>query len=564
MLGFHATACALPLSPMPRTSLIALSLLSACGGSGTDLGPGVLITVDTTSADTLSVYGADPALTPALSALAARGVVYEEARTVTPITLPSHASMLTGLYPIRHTVRDNGYLPLPESADTLAERAQAAGYRTAAFVAAGVLTRSFGLGQGFDVYDEPAAGERATGAIADRRGRQITELAISWLEERQDQQPYFLWVHYFDPHAPYSPPPRFAEVAGGNAYLGEVATMDHAIGLLLTHLGDEPDFDRTTVVVVGDHGEAHGKNGEGTHGLLLHDATLHVPLIVRFPGDARAGERSAALTSVVDVYPTLLGQMGLGTVNGIDGVDLSSPVSRSGVYVENYHGFLNYGWAPISGWASASGLYIHGPIPRVEDEGGDLVPAPEGEDWVRGSLAKLERMDGRGALERRSDEARIAPDLSAFGYAGGGTSEEDLPPPTAPLDLPDPGDNIIEHDRIWAALAVADTGRLGRAIEQLQGLVAANPRNSFAADQLGELLIQAKRPADAVAVLEAVTSAGLERPSIRRRLSLAHLMLGDLESSQRELDRYEELCPGDPAAQAFREELARKRAASER
>jgi len=410
------------------------------------------------------------------------------------------------------------------------------------------------------VYDEPTAEGRATGAIAERRGRQITDLAVAWLDGRDEARPFFLWVHYFDPHRPYSPPPRFAEVAGRDPYLGEVAAMDHAIGLLLTRLDQEPDQDRMTIVVVGDHGEARGKNGEGTHGLLLHDATLHVPLIVRFPGDARAGARSDAQVSVVDVYPTLLAQMGLGSVDGIDGVDLGAPVTRGGVYVENYHGFLNYGWAPISGWASADGLYVHGPVPRVQGEDGDLRPVEAGPEWVARALARLERMDGRGALERRSDEARIAPDLSAFGYAGGGASEEDLPPPTTPLDLPDPAEHIQEHDRIWSALALADTGRLGRAIEQLEGLVAANPRNSFAADQLGELLIRAKRPAEAVAVLETVTGAGLERPSIRRRLSLAHLMLGDFAACERELDRYDELCPGDPAARAFREQLERQRA----
>ena len=533
-------------------------LLGACAPQSKQpvrLRPGVLISMDTTSAGATSVYGADPRLTPALSALASKGVTFDLARTVAPLTLPAHSSMLTGLYPIRHTVRDNGYLPLPESARTLAEIARESGYQTAAFVSAGVLTRSFGLAQGFDTYDEPPASERATGAIADRRAKAVTDLAIAWLDRRDAQRPYFLWVHYFDPHAPYVPAPRFARLAPDHPYLGEVAAMDNGIGRLLARLAQEPDYDETTIVAVGDHGEARGANGEKTHGLLLHDATLHVPLIVRFPGNRSAGTRRGGLVSVIDVYPTLLAAMGLAIPPSIDGRDLASPPSRSGVFVEDYDGYLNYGWAPLSGWACARGLYVHGPVPRVQTADGLLrIPGPE-DDWVEGARAQLERIDGSGALPRGSEESRIVPDLSAFGYAGGAGEQHEFPPPMAELDLPDPQQSLPEHERIWAALARVDQGDLEGAIRELQAVWKANPANSFAADELGDLLTRAKRPAEAIEVLEAVVAAGLERPSIRRHLSLAYLMQGDLQACKRELDRYEAICPGDPAAQAFRVKL---------
>lgn len=545
----------LPLTP----------LLFACGGQEgseppPEPGSGVLISVDTTSADALSVYGADPAITPNLSALAATGVVFEQARTVTPITLPSHASMLTGLYPIRHTVRDNGYLPLPDSARTLAELASEAGYDTGAFIAAGVLTAPFGLAQGFETYDEPVAGARATGSIADRRGRQVTDAAIAWLDARDESRPLFLWAHYFDPHAPYAPGPKFLQQASGDKYLGEVAAMDAAIGRLIARLDQRPDADRTTIVVVGDHGEAFGVNGEQTHGLLLHDATLHVPFLVRFPGRRRAGERDDGLVSVIDAFPTLLAGMGIEVPNGVDGVDLASPRRHSGVYFENYHGFLNYGWAPIAGWANNEGLYVHGPAPRASQPGDDGVLRPvEGSPaWVESALERLSKFDGRGALTRAEDEARIAPDLTSFGYAGGGASGEDMPLPLPSLDLPDPLENLGEHDRIWGALAVADMGKRASAISQLRLITAANPRNSFAHEQLGELLLKDGANAEAIEALSAMTKAGLERPSIRRLLSLAYFQVEDFEASKRELDRYDELCPGDERAADFRALLAAK------
>ena len=554
----------MPRQPM-RRALVLLPLITACGGDSPDPGTtdasggrsGVLISVDTTSADALSVYGADAAITPNLSALANTGVTFERARTVTPITLPAHASMLTGLYPIRHTVRDNGYLPLPGSALTLAEVAQAAGHDTAAFIAAGVLTAPFGLVQGFEVYDEPEAGARAAGAIADRRGREVTQAAIAWLDGRSGDGPFFLWAHYFDPHAPYAPGPRFLQQAGGDKYLGEVAAMDAAIGALIDRLNREPAASKMTIVVVGDHGESFGVNGEQTHGLLLHDATLHVPLIVRLPDGARAGERDDTLVSVIDAYPTLLAGMGLEVPNGIDGVDLASPPKRSGVYFENYHGFLNYGWAPIAGWASEDGLYVHGPAPRVsQPSDGGVLRALEGEPaWVTAALERLSRFDGGGTLPRADDEVRVAPDLTAFGYAGGAAAEEDMPLPMTPLDLPDPVENVGEHDRIWNALAVADMGRRSKAIEQLRAITAANPRNSFAHEQLGELLLKDGDTEQAIEVLTAMTEAGLERPSIRRLLSLAYYQVGDLPAAAQELDRYDELCPGDEKTLEFRKLL---------
>jgi len=412
------------------TPSLLLGLVVACGGDpGSEppaRRPAVLITLDTTVPSALDPYRTEPGVTPYLAALAAEGVVFDAARTVAPLTLPSHASMHTGLYPIRHSVRDNGHTALPESARTVAEAASGAGYRTGAFVAAGVMARAFGLAQGFETYDAPAA-ENEKGGFPTRWAGAVTTGALAWLDEREGDEPYFLWVHYFDPHLPYDPPPRFAKRFPGQPYLAEVAKTDHHVGRVLERLEAEPDHDQTLIVVVADHGEAFGVNGEATHGTLLHDATLRVPLLVRFPGGAGAGTRRSDLVSVVDVAPTLVAHMGLEALPGIDGQDLASPVVRPGVYAETYIGYLSYGWAPLVGGAGPEGLYVHGPRPSVSPPHGDGTLTPAGDQaWLEGARARIDALDRAPKLEPEG-ETRVHVDLSSLGYAAGFDLE--IPPP---------------------------------------------------------------------------------------------------------------------------------------
>lgn len=544
--------------------LLAISLLwlSSCGGGDAvaEVRSAVLITLDTTTPDSLDVYGSNIGVTPHLSALAERAVVFEVARTVAPLTLPAHASMLTGLYPYRHTVRDNGHLRLPDSALTLAEHARAAGHSTAAFIAAGVLAKGYGLGQGFDTYEAPSA-QDIKGGFGTRWAGDVTKRAIAWLDGREEDRPFFLWVHYFDPHSPYNPPPKFAAQFPDNPYLGEVAAMDHQIGKLIARLSEEPDHESTTIVVVGDHGEAFGINGERSHGSLLHDATLRVPLLVRFPGNARAGSSREDLVSVVDVFPTLLAQMGLEIPVGLDGQDLAGPTARSGVYAENYSGFLSWGWAPLVGWAREEGLYVHGRRPSFERWGGDgrLRAVRGDEPWVAESRRALAAVERAPVLRRPEQEALIDSDPVALGYAGGGGVDVEIPPPLeVPEGLPAPSDRLGEPDRVFGALMMADKGKLEEGIRELQNVVDENHRSVFAHDQLGNLLLRAQRPRKALVVLRALIDAGFERPSVRRRMSLAYTMLGDYPKARAELDRYQELCPEDPDARAFRVKLERE------
>ena len=537
---------------------LLLCLLAACGGGDPETPapprrPAVLVTLDTTNPGALDPYRAEPGVTPNLAALATQSVVFDAARSVAPLTLPSHASMHTGLYPIRHTVRDNGHTALPGSASTVAEAARAAGYRTGAFIAAGVLAPEFGLAQGFDLYDAPTA-ENKKGGFSTRWAGAITTAALEWLDEREDGEPYFFWVHYFDPHLPYDPPPRFAKKFPGQPYLAEVAKTDLHVGRVLDRLRAEPDFDDTLIVVVADHGEAFGVNGEITHGKLLHDATLRVPLIVRFPGDAGAGTRRDELVSVVDVAPTLVAHMGLDALPNIDGLDLATPVSRPGVYAETYTGYLSYGWAPLVGWAGPEGLYVHGPKPSVSSAQGDgTLSSAGGQAWVEGARARIDALDRAPKLDT-GGEAKVHVDLSGLGYAAG--FDLDIPPALeVPEGLPDPIDRLDEAERGFQAMIAADSGKLDQGIKLLEGVTSANPRNAFAFDQLANLYLRADRPADAVATLHAILDTGAERPSLRLRLALAHIALGQREKARAELQSLLAILPDYAEARDLLEKL---------
>ena len=213
-----------------------VALLGSCASESPEDAPprsALLITLDTTRGDALGCYGNEGVHTPNLDRLATEGVTYDRAHTPVPVTLPSHSSMMTGLYPLRHTVRDNGIAPLPQEADTVAEAARAAGHETAAILASVVLAETFGLNQGFDVYETPERPERSvTSLFAERSAREVVDAALVWWAGRDSRKPFFLWVHFIDPHTPDNPPPEFG--LGGasmGSYLGEVAAMDREIGL---------------------------------------------------------------------------------------------------------------------------------------------------------------------------------------------------------------------------------------------------------------------------------------------------------------------------------------------
>lgn len=307
----------------------------------------LLITLDTMRADRLPAYGFTGVLTPALDRIAAEGAVFEETFAAVPLTLPSHTSLFTGLYPPRHGVRDNAGAPLSKEFTTLAEVLHERGLRTAAFVASSVLAPRRGLEQGFDRYSvgEPA---RCSGATpARRRAAQVVDEALSWLE-RYDAEPFFAWMHLFDTHRPYDLPADYKD-RYFDPYLAAIAYEDSQIARVIGYLETQGLLTSTLIVVAGDHGESLGDHGEQSHGIFLYQETLRVPFMVRGPGVSP--RRVTTVARLVDVMPTVLDLFGVST-SRLDGVSLARVGTRSGsgphleVYAESMYP-RRFGWAPL-------------------------------------------------------------------------------------------------------------------------------------------------------------------------------------------------------------------------
>ena len=329
----------------------------------------VLITLDTARADRLSPYGFGDVAMPALERLAREGVVFDQATTVAPLTLPAHTSLLTGLLPPRHGVRENASAPLSNDHVTLAEILAARGFRTGAFVGSAILNADRGLGQGFQEYGnvsrDSLAQPPSLGGGAQRRGAAVMDDAIRWLRKVGDS-PFFLWTHLYDPHRPYQAPEPFA--SRHDPYVAEIAYADSQIGRLLHALDERALLDRVIVIVTADHGESLGEHREMDHGIFLYESVLRVPLIVRAPGVAP--RRVADLVRLTDVMPTVLDLLRL-PLPALDGTSLVDVMrGHGGPELEAYAESLypeRHGWAPLFSLRSDRFKFIDAPRPELYD-----------------------------------------------------------------------------------------------------------------------------------------------------------------------------------------------------
>ena len=270
----------------------------------------LLVTLDTTRADALGAYGGR-AVTPSLDHLAAEGVVFEQASTVAPLTLPAHSSLFTGLFPPGHGVHGNGQNALGPESITLSEQLKAGGFRTGAFVSSFVLDHQWGLDQGFDVYHD--SGIRP-GPLLDREAIRrsadsVVNDALDWMQQL-DGSPFFAWLHFYDAHAPARPPAEFAPIGAEDDYFAAIGFVDFQLSRVMTFLAEHQLADRTIVAVIGDHGESLGEHGEPTHGLFVYEAVVHVPFIIRAPFANMQGRRVSEPVRIVDVMPTVLDLLG--------------------------------------------------------------------------------------------------------------------------------------------------------------------------------------------------------------------------------------------------------------
>jgi len=548
-------------------ALSVLALLGACGGheDAPEAKSVLLVTLDTTRADVLSGDAPSRALAPRIAGLSENGVRFPRAYTVAPLTLPAHASLLTGLVPPRHGVRENGLAALPDSASTLAELLAARGFDTAAFVSSLVLDRGFGLDQGFARYDQPELAPRAAGEpVLERPASASAHAAATWLERHDRTRPFFLWVHLYDAHVPYTPAPEHLARAHGDAYRGEVAALDDAVGVLLDALEKNGLDSRTMVVLTADHGESLGEHGEPTHGALCYEATVRVPLLLHFPGEPpKPGP--ARFASLVDVVPTLLGRLELPVPAGLDGMDLfaaNAPVER-GVYFESYSGFLNYGWSPLAGWIDGRGKYLHSSEPEFyatlldPAERYDLASSRTYEcELAREHIAQILALPAL-APDAGAPDAELTAALAAIGYGHGSTATVPLPPPLLDSDRPSPKAGAHELEPLLRAHALFEQGRFAECREIVAEIVRANPRHLLALDLYSLCLMKAHDFEQAEVVLRQRLSAA-EAADARLNLGLCRLELADLEGAWREIELALQQAPHEPAILAALERVKRR------
>ncbi len=527
----------------------------------------VLITIDTLRADRLSCYGAERVSTPAIDRLASEGVRFANAASTVPFTLPAHSSIMTGTYPPFHGVRENVGYALDASLPTLAEELAAGGWSTGGFVSAFVLDSRWGIARGFDTYyddfDLESDETRNLGAVQ-RDGRETLAEALRWLDAGE-RPPFFLWLHLFEPHDPYTPPEPFASRHAGRPYDGEVAYADSIVGELRAGLEARGLLDATLLVLTADHGEGLGQHGEGFHGFFVYDSTVRVPLIVRLPGGELGGRVIEDVVSHVDLLPTLLEAAGRPAIERVHGRSLlallmdaapasAGPEASTAVYTESLYPLLHYGWAPLRTVRTARYKFIDAPQPELYD----LVEDPREElnifrrERQLGRTLEIRLGELRERIERPDDEQRpgaAAADLDpatleqlrALGYVGGfgGAAEDE----DDDRERADPKDRIQIHQMVMAAQSELGGGELERAERLLRTALDSDPSVVDAHQMLGAIEMRRGRPERAVTSFQAALEARSDHPAALFGLADAYRKLGRLEDA---LVGYDRILAADP------------------
>jgi choline-sulfatase len=480
----------------------------------------VLVTVDTLRADRLGCYGHAPAATPQLDALAARGLLFLDASTTAPTTLPAHASILSGEWVHTHGVSSN-HDTVPPSLQLLPDRLGRAGWSTGAFVSGSPLGRWSGLASHFQTYDDQRPDALGSRYPPERRAAGTVQAAARWL--KSVPEPFFLWVHLYDPHQPLTATHRAQD-----PYDAEVADVDSAVGQLLAALSARGVDGRTAVVVVSDHGEGLGEHGEAEHGVFLYQSTVRVPLVVAAPGLKPA--RRPEPVSVVDVAPTLLLLAGL--PEDLPGLDLRGPVPGDRVlHASTTHGWERYGWAPLQAVRRGSLKAVEAPRSELYD----LATDP-GERHNRfpgdGSWSALfpPRASGGGAAQ-----GELAQQLIALGYAASEPAETEA--------APDPKDKIGLLPKLEAAAAALHAGRPAEVEALLGAVLAADPDNPAALNDLGMAQIQLEKYPQAVSTLRRAAERTPQDSRVWNNLGLAARRAGDLALARSSYTRSAELDP---------------------
>ena len=597
--------------------LLAAGLAQGCSESAPD-GAGrpanvpaarpnvVLICLDTTRADHLGAYGHPDDPTPRIDELAEGGVLFEQCACPVPLTLPSHASLFTGTYPLVHGVRDNGGFRLADESETLAEALARAGYATAAQVAVFLLNRESGMEQGFATYrdtsDAAPGGDGGPQVLDELTADVVAEGALRALRETAGR-PFFLFVHFFDAHAPYQPPAGYAERFGRpgrdeseSAYLGELAFIDEQVGRILDELAAQGLAESTLVALTADHGESFGEHQEIGHSYFVYDATTRVPLILRLPGKLPAGRRVPAQVRNIDLAPTILELCGVEPLPRAQGTSLAPTFGPDSLdpghfaYLETLAPYLDYRYSPLRALRGAGWKYILAPRAELYDlraDPGETRDLHDTQPQVVATMrAKLEELVRSSApLAGNATDAQVDPEemerLRGLGYLGGGAGEVadlvDLEPRGA-----DPKDRIREMTQASTAQHKMARGDWAEAARLFAGLLGSDPENPLYLFQCGEALLrlderEAARAAftrlvrvapdhaggherlaqlapdaeTALPHLEALTRLVPDRPERFVEYGRTQALLRDLEGAQRSFERALALDPDHEGALLF-------------
>ncbi len=509
----------------------------------------LLVTLDTTRADGLGCYGSTRARTPNLDGLAAAGVRFENVYCQVPLTTPSHCSILTGTYPLYHQVHNNGSYALPPELTTLAEVLKNRGFETAAFVASFTVDSRFGLDQGFDVYEDRLnEGEAFKALNAERRADKVYAAFRTWLDSREER-PFFCWVHFFDPHIPYDPPAPYSIDFADSPYDGEIAHMDHYIGQVMSALREKGLFQKTLIVLAGDHGEAFGEKVELGHGVFLYDDTLRVPLI--FLAEDRLPEGAVVKPRVrlIDIVPSVLDMLEIPPPAEIQGVSLLPYISGRekkdlGSYLETYFPRENYGWSELVGLIEGDWKYIRVPKPELynlkTDPNETLNTVAQENKRAQEMKSRLEEMIA-GSLSglapaKRELTSEEREKLRSLGYV-----DQTAGTPTGPL--PDPKDMVEELRMSQRAELLETEGSFAESAEVYAKILELNPQSPV--NYVNLALIEAKmnRFEEAVRTLERGIAAIPGSVTLLSRLAHTYMVMGRLQKS---LDAWQAVLVLDP------------------
>ncbi len=536
--------------------------LPGCGPDRGATAPDVLlVTIDTMRADRAGCYGYPDAHTPLLDRLARGGVSYEQCLTSIPITLPSHASILSGQVPPEHGVRNNGTYRLSPNVPTLAQQLSTHGYATGAFVAALPLVARFGLTSGFDVYDDELPtdeGDRFQ-IIPERPADDVVASALRWVRAQSPDAPLFVWVHLFEPHNPYAPPPPLDHKYRTRPYDGEVAVADRATKKLLDGFAAARARERLTVVT-SDHGEGLGEHGEVSHALFVFDATLCVPFVLQFPGHVPAGELVQESIALVDIAPTVLSLAGADAKPLLHGQNIllqpgREDPPRRALYAETLHPLEGLGWSPAFALRAGPRKVIRSARVRaysLAEDPRELRNLMEDArpSWADALLTSLDStlaaltkpQDEETAMEPTPEELEA---LAALGYVGGVRAEDDVQSLLrATRERPDMEDRMPAFDLMNAAANALDNDHVDAAITTLRALLATDPHSSWAQILLGEALVE---KGQREAALQSFQAADRLQPNrLGTVLKVARLLreTGRGDEALAAYDRLLELTPG--------------------